>query len=197
MFGENVLRNTIAKIRTDSECAQKFFETLQRMKEERKVEYLHLLLHPISNVHERCSVESCGARELVKRCDDLLMWDSTHKTTKFLYRLGSVIVIDSERKSRPVLLSLAPRETAQTYNQALACWHNAFQRRLPNFILTDGDDSMYTTIASFPYSDNVHHPLCTFYLFDLNVKKKMMPILQAMDSGNGSQWAPFRKGLSM
>ena len=80
MFGENVPRNTIAKIRTDSECAQKFVETLQRMKEEGKVECVHLFLHRISNVLEGAVWGQCGARELVERCDDLVMWDSSHKT---------------------------------------------------------------------------------------------------------------------
>ena len=56
-----------------------------------------------------------------------------------------------------------------------------------NVILTGGDDSMYAAIASLPYSDNVQNLLCTFHLFELNVKKKVIRILQAMGSGNGSQ----------
>ena len=63
---------------------------------------------------------------------------------------------------------------------------------LPAFIITDGDDIMHAAIASIPYSDVIHHLLCTFHLFDFNEKKKKMPFLQATGSGNGSQRALFR-----
>ena len=67
MFGENVLLNKIAKIHTDSECAQKFVETLHRMKEEAKIEYLHLIIHPTSNVIEGTVWSHLGACELANR----------------------------------------------------------------------------------------------------------------------------------
>ena len=73
MFGENVIRKMITKIRTDSECAQKFDETLQRMKEEGKIEYLHLFIHYTSNMLEGSVWSHSGAHELVNRRDVLLM----------------------------------------------------------------------------------------------------------------------------
>ena len=41
-FSESVIRNTIASIRSDSECAQKFVNTSETMKENGQVEFLHL-----------------------------------------------------------------------------------------------------------------------------------------------------------
>ena len=197
MFGENVIRNAIAKIRSDSECAHKFVDTLQAMKQTGQIEYIHLFIHPVTNVLQGAVWSYQGASSVVQRCNDILFWDSTHNTTKFLYRLASFTLIDSEGRNRPVLFSLALQETAETCKQVLSCWHNAFLCQLPHVIFTDGDDSMHAAISSIPYSNDIHHLLCTFHLFDLNVKKKVMPILQATSQGNGSQWELFRKGLSM
>ena len=42
----------------------------------------------------------------------------------------------------------------------------------PRVIMTDGDESIFAAIESIPYSHGVVHFLCTFHLFDQNVKKK-------------------------
>ena len=56
---------------------------------------------------------------------------------------------------------------------------------------------MHPAIASVSYSEYLHQPLCLFHLFDLNVKKNMMLLLQSTSNDNGSQWELFRKSLSM
>ena len=54
---------------------------------------------------------------------------------------------------------------------------------------------MGAAISALPYSDKIYHLLCTFHLFDLNVKKKVQPALQ---SKNGvDSWPKFRSALEV
>ena len=87
-FSESIIRNTIIRIRSDSKSAQKFVNTLETMKENLQVEFLHLFLHPITNILEDAVWSYAEARNVMSRCDDLLFWDSTHNSTKFLYGLA-------------------------------------------------------------------------------------------------------------
>ena len=120
------------------------------------------------------------------------------QTTKFLYRLASFIVIDIKGKIRPVLLSLILREAVETWKQVLSRWHtqhfNAVYQ-IPSLWMAMIVCTLLSHLSLT--SDSVHHLLCMFHLFYVSLKKKLIPILQAMGFGNGSQWALFRKGLSM
>ena len=83
MLDVKVLRNTIVRICTDSECAQKFFETLQKLQIEGKVEYQHVFLYAIANVLQGTVWSHSGSRDGVERCGDPVMWELTHKTTPY------------------------------------------------------------------------------------------------------------------
>lgn len=192
----SVLKNVIFKLNEESNAAQELIDCLVNMKKIGKVEYLKVFLHPKTNILEGVVWNFKGAKSVVERCNDLLMWDSTHNATKFLYRLASFVLIDSEFHNRPVLFSLALKETADSCKRVLTCWHNAFKTRIPSVVFTDGDDSMHVALSSVPYSTDIHHLLCLFHLFDTNFKKKLMPVLQKQGPGASSQWDLFRRGLS-
>lgn len=67
--------------------------------------------------------------------------------------------------------------------------------RLPPVIFTDGDDAMYAAIAYLPYSEDIRHLICTFHLFDQNLKRTVQHILTS--SAGASSLASFRKCLSI
>lgn len=74
-------------------------------------------------------------------------------------------------------------------------WEEAFKERVSSVVFTDSDDLMFTGILSLPYSGNISHLICTFHLFDTNVKKWVQPVL-TVTSGTSS-WPTFRKKLSV
>ena len=107
------------------------------------------------------------------------------------------MLVDCEGRNLSVLFSLALHETAELCKQALAWWNDAFGARPYQAIFTDVDDSMHAAIAPVPYSENIHHLLFIFRLFNVNVKKETIPLLQAMSSASGLQWEIFRKKLTI
>ena len=100
-----------------------------------------------------------------------MLCDSIHNVTKFLQRLSSFKLVDSEGRDIPLLFSFSLNETVESCRQDLACWHSAFSSKLSNVIFTDGDRSIHAAIASVPYLEDLHHLLCLFHIFDLNVKR--------------------------
>ena len=53
------------RIKSDSECAQNFVNTLETMKKNGKVEFLHIFLYTITNVVEGAVWSLAGARNVV------------------------------------------------------------------------------------------------------------------------------------
>ena len=82
-------------------------------------------------------------------------------------------MIDSEGSTRTVLLTINLHENADTFKRVLVSWHLAFGCSLPRVIMTNGEEGIFAAIASIPYSHEMVHLLCTFHLFDQNVKKKI------------------------
>ena len=135
-----------------------------------------------------------GSKKVVHRCGDIVFWDSTHNLTKYYYKFSTFTVIESENKSRSVFFNLGLSEDFEQCQRILVEWHRAMDCTLPNVIVTDGDDAMTAAISEIPYEENILHMLCTFHLFDMNVKKKVQPFLQSngMDS-----WPKFRSALEI
>ncbi|KAI0559784.1 FHY3/FAR1 [Gracilaria domingensis] len=118
-----------------------------------------------------------GSKDLASRCGHIMFWDSTHNTT------------------RAVLLSLTLHEDGPFCKRLLAYWHIAFERPLPGVIFIDGDEAIGLSLRSIPYDEEVRHLLCTYHLFDMQVKKRVNPILRS--KGGASAWQEFRADLSL
>jgi len=131
----------------------------------------------------------------VNRCNDLLFWDSTHNLTSYDYKLSSFTLFDSEMKSRPVIFYLTITENAEGFKRLLDAYTSAFKCRIPFTVMTDGDEAISTVISCLGSSDTINHLVCTFNLFDMNVKKKVQSIVNAGTGTTG--WPSFRLGLSL
>lgn len=77
----------------------------------------------------------------------------------------------------------------------IEAWSTYFKCRIPRVKPTDGFEVMNGSIHSIPYSDKNFHLTCTFYLFDVNVKKRVQGIVSNFDST--SCWVQFWKLLYM
>lgn len=65
----------------------------------------------------------------------------------------------------------------------------------PSVVFTDGDEAIRASILSLDDSTERFHFTCTFHLFDMNVKKRIQPVVTK--NGAISGWAVFRKGLEL
>ena len=71
-----------------------------------------------------------------------------------------------------------------------------FQVPITPVLFTDRDIAMSAAILSMNHSYPFTVWTCVFHLFDMNVKKKVLPIMTANGKGTPS-WAGFRKGVVM
>ena len=136
-----------------------------------------------------------GSCDIVKRCGEISFCDSTHHLKNYAYKLSAITLIDSEGSTRTVLLSLHLHENADSFKRIFVSWHEAFGCRIPRVILTEGDKGNFAAIASIPYSCQVVHLLCTFHLFDQNVKRRVEHVIT--EKTGASAWGLFRKYLSI
>lgn len=189
------IRNAIYRMSNDEEDASVLVSFLKKERAEGELEYLHVVLDDESGVLQSVTWSFSGSRDVVRRCGDLLFWDSTHNATRYAFKLATFTVIDSEGCSRAVLMTLNLEETAEACKRMLVSWHNAFDERLPHVVITDGDEGMYAALASVPYFEDITHLVCIFHLFDMNVKRRVQPLLTS--SSGASSWASFRKSLAV
>ena len=103
--------------------------------------------------------------------------------------------MDSEGSSRGVPLSFNFQEIVEACKKMLECWHEAFGRRLPQVIFTDGDEANALAIASVPCFEDLKHLFCTYHLFDMNVQQKMKPTISG--TGGTAARSSIRKSLSI
>ncbi|KAI0565477.1 Ubiquitin-like protease [Gracilaria domingensis] len=173
------LRNVVKKISEGEEDANNLVKYLQQRKREGKVEFLDH--HQDEETGELSSIvwSVKGSKELVHRCGDVIFWDSTHNTTRYNYRLATMTAVDSEGVSRAVLLGLTLHENGLFCRRLLGYWHIAFEKPLPEVIFTDGDEAIALSLRSIPYDEDVRHLLCIYHLFDMQVKKRVNPILRS------------------
>ncbi len=130
----------------------------------------------------------------VARCGELLFWDSTHNSTRYHFKLSTFTLVDSGGKSRAVLLSLNLHETTSDFIEMISCWRKAFNASLPKVVFTDDDHAFKSALSAFAESRNILHLMCTYHLFDVNVKHKVGGLLGL--KGDDSPWSQFRKGLA-
>ena len=130
-FNPVAVKNALYSIRSNQKEVQTFLDDLRDMERTSQVEFLRTFISEETNTLK--SVAWCfrGSRELVNRVGDLCFWDSTHHMTRFNYKLSSMILVDSEGKSRAVLYCLSLSETAIDYKRIIDCWHSAFSLPLP------------------------------------------------------------------
>ncbi len=189
------ITNTISKLRKCEDDASSFVQFLQERKSASYVEYLNVGVDEETCVLNSAVWSAKDSTHLVQRYGEIAFWDLTHNSTRYDYNLSSFTVIDSEGCSRAVRFSLCLFETAENCKILVLSWHEAFGVHIPQVIYTDGDEAMYAAIVSMPYSDEITHLICTFHLFDMNMKKRVQPFLT---SANGtSSWPLFRKGISI
>jgi len=131
----------------------------------------------------------------VERCGEIAFWDSTHNTTRYNYKLATFTVIDSEGSNRAVLLSLNLTETAVDCLNMLQCWEKAFSRRIPDVFMTDDDKGMSAAVSSLSYSNEISHLMCTFHLFEMNIKARLHPYI-SQNGGGDVAWNALRDGLN-
>ena len=191
----DTLRNVIARLCSNEEDAFSMINYLRDARKRGEVEYLFYDVDEASRVLRSVTWSYKGSECISRRYNDVLFWDSTHNTTSYDYKFSTFTLVDSEGSSRAVLLSFNLQETVESCKKMLACWHQAFGRRLPQVIFTDGDEAMSLAIASVPYSEDLKHLLCTYHLFDMNVKQKLKPIITG--TGGIAAWSSFRKALSI
>ncbi len=189
------IKNTVARVRKNNDDASDFADFLREKKTNGDIEYLQVFLEDSTGILKTVIWTLKQSKSIVERCGEIAFWDSTHNTTRYEYKLSSFTVVDSEGSSRAVMFCLSLSETAEDCKALLVAWHEAFSVRLPAVIFTDGDEAMWAAISSVPYSADIKHLICTFHLFDMNVKKRVQPVLTSTPGGNS--WAGFRKGLSI
>ena len=66
----------------------------------------------------------------------------------------------------------------------------------PHGVFTDGESAMNDAISAMSHSNPCTVLTCVFYLFDMNVKKKVLPVPTATKKGTCS-YAGFRKSFGM
>lgn len=109
----DTVRNVIANISFDEKDASDLVSFLRLQKASGALEFLQVVLDDETGVLRCVTWSYAGSREVVRRCGDLLFWDSTHNMTRYAYKLASFTVVDSEGCSRAVLLSLNLEEAAE------------------------------------------------------------------------------------
>ena len=188
-----VLRNVISSIRCDESDTNKFIQAISEGKEKHStIEYIFYDRDDKTGVLNLAVWTLKGSKNLVERCGDLLFWDSTHHMTPYDYKISSLIIVDSECKSRTVMVALMLYERAADFQRVLQCWHDAFNMRFPQVVFTDGDEGISAALSTLQYDEEVIHMLCFFHIMDLNLKKRVQGIL----SFGGASWPSFRKQLS-
>eukprot|EP00171_Calliarthron_tuberculosum_P005332 IDg5332t1 len=192
---DSTLKNAIALMKSIEDDAQCLVERMRSMRYNNELEYLLFNIDTETGILSSVTWDFTGASCVVRRCNDLLIYDSTHNMTRYAYKLSSFSLLDSEARTRPVLFCLTLDETTSNFACVLRSWKIAFGSDIPKVVFTDGDEAMYAALHSLSDYDHRQHLICIFHLFDLNVKKKIQPIL-ASTSGVSS-WALFRKGLTM
>lgn len=96
-------------------------------------------------------------------------------------------------EKRVVLLNLGLSENERECNRMIYEWNCAFDIRLPQVIMTDGDEAIQCSISTLLYAGEILHLLCVFHLFDQNPKKH---VHSALLSVNGrTAWPQFRSEL--
>ncbi|KAI0560387.1 MULE transposase [Gracilaria domingensis] len=168
---EEALQNALKTI-TDNELdAEELVKYLRIEHEGDHLEFLDFELEG-TGVLSSITWSLNGSKDIVRKCGDVLFLDSTHNSTRYNYSFVTYTVVDSEGVSGAVLLSLTLREDFEYCKRLLACWHEAFGVKLPCVIFIDEDEAMAFSIDSVPYRVELKHLLCTYHLFDMNVKKR-------------------------
>ena len=94
--------------------------------------------------------------------------------------------IDSVAKTRPTVFHLTVHENEKNHSHMLSFWISSFQVPVPPVLFTDGDIAMNAAISAMSYSNPCTVLTCVFHLFDMNVKKKVLPVLTASGKGSSS-----------
>lgn len=191
VFDADAVRQSVSKLRQDDKDALKLVQALQSRSKDGDLDYLHVKVGD-QNILTEVIWSYKGSQELVERCGELLFWYSTHNMTPYTFKLASFVIVDSEGKSRSVFFRLGLTETVEDCSNLISHWHKAFNMKLPKVIFSDGDEGISGSLLSLDYE--VRHLLCTFHIFDLNVKSKVLPVLSA--TSGASSWALFRQSLS-
>lgn len=116
---------------------------------------------------------------MVKRCGDIVFRDSAHYGTSYHYKLSAITGIDSEGKSRVSILTLNLHEDMESCMNIFRYQKKAFYANIPSVVFSDRDREFSGAIRSLGYSDDLNHLLCTYHLFDVNVKRKVSSSIQA------------------
>lgn len=83
-FDQTALKNAIDYIRWNENEAQEFIQILKRERDgEKSVEFLSYEREENSGVLSSVTWSFKGCKDIVKRCNDILFWDSTHNITKY------------------------------------------------------------------------------------------------------------------
>ena len=61
--------------------------------------------------------------------------------------------------------------------------------------MTDNDHGLFAAIGMIEYRESIQHLLCTFHIFEMNVKRRICAFLSR--SGDRSKWNEFRKEISI
>lgn len=163
------------------------------MEKEPTIEYLDYAIDLDTGVLSSIVWSFKGSNEIFSRCGDLGFVDSTHHLTKYSYKLTTIIVPDSESKSRSALLMLHLRGDVHAMQKLLQSWVAAFNLSLPEVMFSDADPAIGAAIFSVPEESPVHHLLCTWHLFDERVRKNGGTLLNIENKGS---WTRFRPTLT-
>ena len=189
---ESVLKNVLLKLREVKDDTETLLNDLME-RNGKSIEFMKTNRDAETGVLDFVAWCFKGSKDVVLRCTEPVFWDATHNTTRYEYKLSSFNAIDSEGKSRCVMMCLMLRERTEDLILFLNCWKEAFNTLLPSVFCTDEDSAMGSALMSLPRCDHVSHMLCCYHIFDTNVKKKVQ---QALLHG-ASSWPQFRRGLSV
>ena len=191
----DVLANAVRRLQiNNSDCSLLLKTTIQDLQGE-QIEFLDMKIHKMTKILLSITWAPKGSRNVVRRCGDIAFWDSTHHVTSCHYKLSAMTGIDSEGKSRALLLSLNLHEDMGSCMNILNFWERAFSSRIPATVFSDRDRAFSGAIRALPYSDGITHLLCTHYMFDTNTRRNVSSAIGA--STVDLHCKQFRKGLVM
>ena len=106
---ESVLKNVLLKLREVKDDTESLLNDLME-RNGKSIEFMKTNRDADTGVLDFMAWCFKGSKNVVLRCTEPVFWDATHNTTRYEYKLSSFTAIDSEGKSRCVMMCSMLRE---------------------------------------------------------------------------------------